>query len=69
MPKKRTQAAPASRQMAVRMPEPLAQRIETAAGHLGTDSSHLIRMVVAEHLGEYEQRAERAARGARPTGG
>jgi hypothetical protein len=44
------------------LPADLASRLDKAAGMLATDVSHLLRMMIAEKLPEYEQRG-RTARG------
>src|SRR5579871_4426931 len=48
---------PGTKSMAFRLPIDLAQRLEAAAALLATDPSHLLRMMIAEHLPEYEERA------------
>jgi hypothetical protein len=50
----------ATKQLNVRVPADLAERLEDTAEALGTDLSSLIRMVLVEHLGEYEERVRRA---------
>lgn len=49
-----------TRQVNVRFPEDLAARLDKAAEMLATDPSHLLRMIVAEKLPEYEDRGRRA---------
>jgi predicted DNA-binding protein len=53
---------PMTKQLNVRVPLDLAQRLDEAAKMLATDGSHLLRMMIAEKLPEYERRA-RVARG------
>ncbi len=53
---------PGTKSMAFRLPIDLAQRLEAAAALLATDPSHLLRMMIAEHLPEYEERAKRTRR-------
>jgi hypothetical protein len=49
-----------TRQINVRMPTDLADRLDKAAEMLATDLSHLLRMILAEKLPEYEDRGRRA---------
>jgi hypothetical protein len=49
-----------TRQINVRVPVDLADRLDRAAAMLATDASHLLRMVLVEKLPEYEQRGRRA---------
>jgi predicted DNA-binding protein len=49
-----------TRQINVRMPMDLADRLDKAAAMLATDPSHLLRMILAEKLPEYEDRGRRA---------
>jgi predicted DNA-binding protein len=49
-----------TRQINVRMPTDLADRLDKAAEMLATDSSHLLRMILVEKLPEYEDRGRRA---------
>lgn len=49
-----------TRQLNVRLPEDLAERLDRTAKMLATDISHLVRMILAEKLGEYETRGRRA---------
>jgi len=67
VPKKKADKSPEpmTKQLNVRVPIDLATRLETAAKMLATDGSHLLRMMIAEKLPEYERRA-RAARGQEP---
>jgi len=46
-------------QIAFRCPTELAERVEKTAFELGLDTSGLIRMLLLEHLPEYEARADR----------
>jgi hypothetical protein len=50
-------------QFNVRVPRPLVARLDKAAEALGTDRSHLMRMILAEQLPVYEERARRAQGG------
>jgi hypothetical protein len=47
-------------QVNVRIPVDLAERLEKAADMLATDRSHLLRIMIAEKLPEYEERGRRA---------
>lgn len=47
-------------QFAIRMPIDLAERLQQAAEKLATDRSHLLRIILAENLHEYEDRAAKA---------
>lgn len=49
-----------TKQLNVRVPSDLYDRLEEAAVMLATDSSHLLRMMIAEKLPEYEERGRRA---------
>ena len=49
-----------TRQINVRMPMDLADRLDKAAEMLATDPSHLLRMILVEKLPEYEDRGRRA---------
>jgi hypothetical protein len=49
-----------SKQLNVRFPLELADRLEAAADMLATDPSNLLRMIVVEHLWEYEERGRKA---------
>jgi hypothetical protein len=53
-------SATGSRQINVRFPVELADRIDKTAAMLATDASHLLRMLVAEMLPIYEERARKA---------
>jgi hypothetical protein len=48
----------------VRVPEQLMGRMDRAAALLGTDRSHLLRMMLVEFLPAYEERAQRFTGGA-----
>jgi hypothetical protein len=47
----------------VRVPLRLIAQLEGVANELGTDKSHLLRMMLVEFLPVYEQRAGRVVRG------
>src|SRR5262245_52656024 len=49
-----------TRQINVRVPVDLADRLDAAAAMLATDASHLLRMILVEKLPEYEERGRRA---------
>jgi predicted DNA-binding protein len=49
-----------SKQINVRFPADLAERLENTSETLGMDASSLLRMLVIEHLAEYEERGRRA---------
>jgi hypothetical protein len=49
-----------TRQLNVRVPTDLADRLEKTAEMLATDASHLLRLMLVEKLPEYEERARRA---------
>jgi hypothetical protein len=51
-------------QFNIRMPKALVARLDSAADALGTDRSHLLRMVLAEALPGLEERARRVRGGA-----
>jgi hypothetical protein len=51
---------PLTRQVNVRFPEDIAERLEDAAAMLGVDSSNLLRMIVIENLPIYEERGRKA---------
>jgi hypothetical protein len=48
----------AGKQVSLRMPQSLNQRLEAVADALGVDVSNLVRMVLSENLAPYERRAE-----------
>lgn len=48
----------AGKQVSLRMPQSLNQRLEAVAEALGLDVSGLVRMVLSENLAPYERRAE-----------
>jgi hypothetical protein len=50
---------PGSRQMAFRVPNDLADRVEKVAARLGLDTSNFLRMMLLEQVGAYERRADR----------
>lgn len=58
MPKKK--APRLGKQLNVRVPEPMYERVEKCAIRLGIDSSDLIRMMLVERLSDYEERAAKA---------
>jgi len=49
-----------TRQLNVRVPIDLADRLDKAADMLATDVSHLLRMILVEKLPEYEERGRKA---------
>jgi hypothetical protein len=49
-----------TRQLNVRVPVDIADRLEAAATMLATDASHLLRLILVEKLPEYEERGRRA---------
>ena len=51
-----------TKQLNVRVPMDLADRLEKAADMLATDASHLLRLMIVEKLPEYEERGRRARR-------
>jgi hypothetical protein len=57
---KKKPAGKRTRQINVRMPVDLADRLEKAAEMLASDASHLLRLIVVEKLPEYEERGRRA---------
>lgn len=48
----------AGKQLSLRIPQSLVQRLEVTSVALGLDVSGLIRMVLSENLAPYERRAE-----------
>lgn len=52
-----------TRQMAFRVPNDLAERIEAVAPRLGLDTSNFLRMMLIEQIGTYERRADRIEAG------
>ena len=58
MAKKPPSGSP-KQQIGVRMDSDLVARIEQVARQIGTDRSHLIRMLIIAGLPEYEARARR----------
>jgi hypothetical protein len=63
MPSKRPKkdaTPPAMKQMNIRVPMALFDRLEKAAELLASDPSHLVRLILVEKLPEYEERARRA---------
>jgi hypothetical protein len=48
-----------SRQLAFRVPNELADRVEAVAARLGLDTSNFLRMMLLEQVGSYERRADR----------
>jgi hypothetical protein len=56
----RKRLAGKSRQLNVRFPVDLIDRLDKAAAMLATDTSNLLRMIVVESLPGYEERARRA---------
>jgi hypothetical protein len=63
---KKKAGAKKTRQVTVRVPIDLADRLDKAAEMLATDASHLLRMILVEKLPEYEERGRRARE---PAGG
>jgi hypothetical protein len=57
-----------TKQINVRVPLDLAERLDKAAEMLATDASHLLRMMLVEQLPQYEERGRRA-RGLEERGG
>jgi hypothetical protein len=53
----------ATRQLAFRVPETLAKRVERVAERLGLDLSNFLRTMTVEQIGVYERRADRAESG------
>jgi hypothetical protein len=49
-----------TKQLNVRVPQDLADRLEKAADMLATDPSHLLRLMIVEKLPEYEERGRKA---------
>lgn len=49
---------PVGRQINFRAPDELADRLDRVAEILALDTSSLIRMIIAENLATYEQRAD-----------
>lgn len=49
-----------TKQINVRVPVDIADRLEQAAVMLATDASHLLRLLLVEKLPEYEERGRRA---------
>lgn len=72
MPAKRKKATPAGetapkpRQYNVRLSPLQSARIDATAEALGLDPPQLVRMIVAEHLHEYEARAARIREAEQP---
>jgi hypothetical protein len=54
------------RQIAPSFTPSFAARIERAAEALGLDATDLLRMIVTEHLAQYEKRAAAVKRGENP---
>jgi hypothetical protein len=52
-----------TRQLAFRVPEELAKRVENTSKRLGLDVSNFLRAMLVEQIGVYERRAERAESG------
>jgi len=48
-----------TRQLAFRVPNELADRVEAVAPRLGLDVSNFLRMMLIEQIGSYERRADR----------
>jgi hypothetical protein len=61
--KKKVDKTSGSRQLAFRVPEALAQRVERVAERLGLDTSNFLRMLLLEQVGVYERRADRIEAG------
>ena len=55
-----------TRQINVRVPEDLADRLDAAADLLATDASHLLRLMLVECLPAYEERGRKAREAAAP---
>ncbi len=51
---------PPMQSITFRAPQDIAGRLEQAAVWLGTDASHLLRMILVEKLPEYESRGRKA---------
>ncbi len=51
-----------TKQLNVRVPIDLADRLEDAARLLATDASHLLRLILVENLPAYEDRGRKARR-------
>jgi hypothetical protein len=51
-------AAKKDRQLNVRFPADLADRLERTAEALATNASNMLRRIVVEHLAQYEEQAE-----------
>lgn len=49
-------------QFSIRAPTELVNRLESTAKKLATDRAHLLRIILAEKLHEYEERARQADR-------
>lgn len=52
-----------TRQLAFRVPESAARRVEKVSARLGLDVSNFLRMMLVENLVTYERRAERVEGG------
>jgi hypothetical protein len=50
----------------VRVPKSITQRMDHVADLLGTDRSHLLRMMLVRHLPAYEREAQQLAEGVGP---
>jgi hypothetical protein len=61
--KKKVDKTSGSRQLAFRVPEALAQRVERVSERLGLDTSNFLRMLLLEQVGVYERRADRIEAG------
>jgi hypothetical protein len=69
VPRKREPAKPDGekrRQYNISFQAEYATRIERVAELLGLDAVQLLRMIVREHLGKYEKRADAVERGDEP---
>jgi hypothetical protein len=61
MPKKKQLDVVASMQIVFRVPETLYAALQAAAAGLGVDLSNLLRMLIAENIGQYVERGRKAA--------
>jgi hypothetical protein len=61
MPRKKQPDVVASMQIVFRVGEPLYLALQAAAAGLGVDLSNLLRMILAENIGQYLARGRKAA--------
>ncbi len=54
---------PTDRELAYRVTNELAERVEQAAAGLGLDTANFLRMMTLEQIGVYEGRADRVKAG------